>query len=49
MYKVKKRNGFIAPYDLEKISIAPNDRLFIGKKEILPTEAPEIFSSHVCI
>ena len=22
MYKVKKRNGFIAPYDLEKISIA---------------------------
>lgn len=33
----------------EKISIAPNDRLFIGKKEILPTEAPEIFSSHACI
>ena len=28
----------------EKISIAENDRLFIGKKEILPDGAPDIFA-----
>ncbi len=27
----------------EKISIAPGDRLFIGEKEILPSDAPELF------
>lgn len=29
----------------EKISIAPGDRLFVGNKEILPKDAPEIFQS----
>lgn len=27
----------------ERISISPNDRLFIGRKEILPKDAPELF------
>ena len=31
------RNAF------ETISIAPGDRLFVGKKEILPEDAPDIF------
>lgn len=31
------RNAF------EEISIAPGDRLFIGNKEILPKDAPDIF------
>lgn len=29
----------------EKISIAPGDRLFIGEKEILPKDAPELFQN----
>ncbi len=40
---IKKPEDFLKAFD--SVSIADGDRLFVGKKEVLPSEYPELFKS----
>ena len=40
---IKKPEDFLKVFD--SVSIADGDRLFVGKKEVLPSEYPELFKS----